>query len=94
MNLERKIIDKAAILRMMRAATGMDQSAIAKLADISRRTMLNAESGTLSQKTFDKLIAIYGSAGLRFALLPGCNGEPVAIIAFDSDIAPVIDAKA
>lgn len=86
MNLERKNIDKAAILRMMRAATGMDQSTIAKLADISRRTMLNAESGTLSAKTFDKLIAIYASAGIRLTAMPGIGGIVSTYVAFDCDV--------
>ncbi len=86
MHLERKTIDKAAILRMMRAATGQDQSAISILAGISRRTMLNAESGTLSQKTFDKLIAIYKSAGICLATMPALGGIVLTYITFDCDV--------
>ena len=88
MLIERKMIDKSAILRGFRAMYGIDQREAAKLAGLSLRTVTNAESGYCSAKAYQALIAVYAQAGLQLIVmpLPSIGLDFVPMISFDDDV--------
>jgi DNA-binding XRE family transcriptional regulator len=94
MLIERKMIDKSAILRGFRAMIGIDQRDAARLAGLSLRTVTNAESGYCSAKAWGKLIAVYDRAGLRLVAMPTLAGVNVPMIDIARDVDGLSDAIA
>lgn len=66
-------LDRPAVIRAMRAYLGQDQVQVAEGAGVSRRTLLAAEAGTMTDKTWGRLTAYYADLGLEWW------GEPAGI---------------
>ena len=80
------MLDRSAVLRGFRAMASMEQRQAADAAQISLRTITNAERGTLTIATWDKLAAVYKAKGLRLIHMPTLSGELAYMIAVDCGI--------
>ncbi len=67
------------ILRAARALTGLSASDFAKLANVSRPTLRNAESGekNVSLETIDRIQKKYEELGIEFTLPGDGHGQGV-----------------
>ena len=79
MHIERKNIDRSAILRGMRAIAGIEQREAAHLAGISLRTVASAEKDRCTNKTWRALVAVYEAHGVRPMLLP-LYGDAISVV--------------
>lgn len=66
---------QSAVLRAMRAWCGLDQRSAAQAADLSLRSVVQAEGGRPSPKTWSKLTAYYATRGLEWR-----EGEPGLLV--------------
>lgn len=85
LHIERKMADKSAIMRAMRALAGIDQREAAAKAGLSLRTLVSAESGKCSASTWNALTAVYKAMGFNLAALPLLDGQLVHVIAVDPE---------
>lgn len=66
--------------------TGLEQRQVAERAQISLKTLTNAEGGTLTLATWAKLATMYEEKGLRLIHMPTLSGELAPMIAVDCGI--------
>ncbi|WP_354088627.1 helix-turn-helix transcriptional regulator [Brevundimonas faecalis] len=57
---------QASILRAMRAYLGLSQTDAAEAVGLTRRTIVSAEAGEMTDKTWGKLTAYYADLGLEW----------------------------